>query len=218
MLSSIDTSSIDALLESKRAVISEAYMIPDYSDEEQLAETKEFADWFQDFLEPGEDPMEPVSDIYYPILDSMKDSVSVRSKDPLMDTAAAANDTDSNLVAFISMNIYWRHALEQILPPGSDGIIVVFENPCNPSLHIRLMVPMQHTLEEAICMMYAMTVSYNRPSYKSHYMAIMIMIASTRESIFMNSIAHLPFMSTQVPRWRMITCRISPSYSVWLPF
>jgi len=32
----------------------------------------------------------------------------------------------------LSASIYWRDMLKGILPPGSDGIRVVFENPCNP--------------------------------------------------------------------------------------
>jgi hypothetical protein len=137
--SRIVTTSTDAMLKTKQAVISEAYMIPDYSDAEKLAETQLTADWFRDFLRPGEDPMEPVSDIYYPILTSMVDSVHVHI-DESDTTATTTNhgDSENNVVAFLAMSIYWRDTLKQILPPGSNGIVLVFENPCNPSFTYRI--------------------------------------------------------------------------------
>jgi hypothetical protein len=129
----IVTASADTVLKTKRAVITEAYMIPDFNNAEQLAETQAFADWFGEFVRPGEDPMEPVSDIYYPILTSMRDSVSVDIMDKV-----DMDDPENNVVAILALSIYWRDTLKQILPPGSNGIVVVFESPCNPSFTYRI--------------------------------------------------------------------------------
>jgi hypothetical protein len=34
---------------------------------------------------------------------------------------------------FIAISIYWRDMLTNLLPPGSNGIMIVFENECNPT-------------------------------------------------------------------------------------
>jgi hypothetical protein len=36
-------------------------------------------------------------------------------------------------VAMLATSVYWRDVIKGILPSGSHGVVVVFENPCNPS-------------------------------------------------------------------------------------
>ena len=59
LLQSLNPTSILEVFTTKKVVISQAYMIPDFNDPEQLAETELWADWFSDFIDPGEEPMEP---------------------------------------------------------------------------------------------------------------------------------------------------------------
>jgi hypothetical protein len=47
---------------------------------EDVAENEGVVDWYTDFVKPGEDPDAPISDIYYPILDSV-DSVRLVGED-----------------------------------------------------------------------------------------------------------------------------------------
>jgi len=44
-----------------------------------VSETIIWADYYRDFLKPDEDPLEPVSDIYYPVFDTLE-SVRVNTK------------------------------------------------------------------------------------------------------------------------------------------
>jgi hypothetical protein len=115
-----DTRSIEAILQTHRVIVSEAYHLPDPGDPIAVTETDVSVDWFSDFLGPDQDPSEPVSDIYYPILDK-NDAVTI--EDP----------ENEKFVGILSMSIYWRNMIENILPPGSDGVVIVFGNECNPT-------------------------------------------------------------------------------------
>jgi hypothetical protein len=44
-------------------VITEAYMLPDPNDPEQMAETEAWAEWFKNYVPPGESPSEPAVDM-----------------------------------------------------------------------------------------------------------------------------------------------------------
>lgn len=67
--------------------------------------------------------MEPVSDFYYPIIDAL-DRVSL-SED------GDYNPARNKIVGMVAAQIYWRAMIKDILPPGSDGIAIVFASPCN---------------------------------------------------------------------------------------
>jgi hypothetical protein len=43
------------------------------------------------------------------------------------------NPDQHKVVAMLTTSVYWRDVIKGILPPGSHGTVVVFENPCNPS-------------------------------------------------------------------------------------
>jgi hypothetical protein len=51
------------------------------------------------------------------------------------------NPKDYELLGFISISIYWRDLLTDLLPPGSDGIVIVIENECNPSFSFQVTGP-----------------------------------------------------------------------------
>ena len=72
-------------------------------------------------VKPGEDPGEPVSNLIYPIVNRL-DTVYI----PL-------DDYNSPVLAVIATSIYWRDYLKRILSANSKGVIVVIDNPCNPS-------------------------------------------------------------------------------------
>jgi hypothetical protein len=42
---------------------------------------------------------------------------------------------------FIAITVYWRDMLTNLLPPGSDGILIVFENECNPTFSFQVNGP-----------------------------------------------------------------------------
>lgn len=63
--------SIYAALESKRTVISEAYGLPDKNNPLEMEEAQAWYEWYANYVPPGESSEEPLSDIYYPIIESL---------------------------------------------------------------------------------------------------------------------------------------------------
>ena len=56
-----------SILEQKLVELDYAYLIAEPDDFDLQAENEIEADFYADFIEPGLEPMEPISDIYYPI-------------------------------------------------------------------------------------------------------------------------------------------------------
>jgi hypothetical protein len=109
-------------------------MIADPDNEELTAENEGAAEYFIDFISPDEEALEPASDIYYPIIEDATDSFN------LFD-GGSYNPEDHKLVGILSLSIYWRDFIKNILPTGSDGILVVFENECNPTFTYQINGP-----------------------------------------------------------------------------
>ena len=77
-------------------------------------------------VKPGDDPGEPVSNLIYPIIDRL-DTLSTKR-----------NLQNNKVLAVVATSIFWRDYLKRVLSDGSKGIVVVFENPCNPSFTYQL--------------------------------------------------------------------------------
>ena len=116
--------SVRAVQRTHKAVITESYLISYPNDTEQVEEDRLEAEWISDYLPEGEEPMEPISDIYYPIIANSNKHIEVKD---------GAGEEGHNLVALFSISIYWRDTIRNILPEGTHGLLVVFENPCNPT-------------------------------------------------------------------------------------
>lgn len=51
-------------------------------------------------------------------------------------------DPKSNKIGgIVTAAIYWRDLIKDILPDGSNGIVIVFDNPCNPSFTYQVRIP-----------------------------------------------------------------------------
>jgi hypothetical protein len=48
---------------------------------------------------------------------------------------------DYKMLGFIGITIYWRDLITNLLPPGSNGIVIVFENECNPPFSFQVNGP-----------------------------------------------------------------------------
>ena len=117
-----------AVIETHLVTITEPYMIAWPSDTEKQEENEAEAEWISDYLEPGEEPLEPISDIYYPIVVEALDNIQLHEED----IDAEIYPTESNKIgAILALSIYWRDALRDLLPTGSAGVVVVFENACD---------------------------------------------------------------------------------------
>ena len=108
--------------------ITEPYMIAWPWDTDKIAENEAEAEWIRSLLEPGEEPLEPISDIYYPVIAEALDNVYHRAEDPLSENYSTSAN---HLGAYIGLTIYWRDTLRDLLPVGSAGVAVVFENECD---------------------------------------------------------------------------------------
>lgn len=120
--------SVVTQLERKTVQVSETYHPPDPENEEQMEQFNADVDWYSDYVKPGQDPSEPMIDVNYPLLNTI-DRVII--KDPWNHT----------LVGTVTVSIFWRNLLEDILPEGSNGILIVLDNPCTPSCTFQINGP-----------------------------------------------------------------------------
>ncbi|CAB9526948.1 natriuretic peptide receptor 2 [Seminavis robusta] len=114
----------------KRVVVSpQVNAIYDPTSEESIAGAESQSNWASAFTHPDLDNSEPFSVITFPIYDDLS---SVR-----LDLTK-----NQSFVGVVTFSLYWREMIQHVLPTGSDGIIVVFEDPCAPSFTYRLDGPM----------------------------------------------------------------------------
>jgi hypothetical protein len=85
--------------------------------------------YIKDYIGEDEDESEPFSDLYYPILDTAADSVTI----PDM-----SGTSTSNVVGIFAMTFFWRDLLKYILPTGSFGVLVFFGNDCNQTFSYKI--------------------------------------------------------------------------------
>jgi len=76
--------------------------------------------WATRHSSPDVNPREPIIRILYPILDTPTGATTLNRK-------------NSKVVGIIAASFYWRSYLENILPNGENGLVVVFANTCNQS-------------------------------------------------------------------------------------
>jgi hypothetical protein len=87
-------------------------------DPVSIANARISIDWVKDHMSPDNDPTEPGSDLYYPIIDD--------------------GDDGGKVVGIFAMTFFFREFIENILPPGSDGVILIFDNACGQTFTYRL--------------------------------------------------------------------------------
>lgn len=108
------------MFETKRVVLSPAgNIIEDLNDPWQVAMAAAGSSLARSYISPDDDSSEPISVITYPVIDSLE-SVRINV------------DEKESIVAVLTFAIFWRELLRDILPLDSDGVLVVFENPCGP--------------------------------------------------------------------------------------
>lgn len=78
--------------------------------------------------------MEPISRIIYPLFRHMADSMRSLGNEPESNKA-------SDIVGLLETHIYWRDWIRDILPGGSNGIVLVFESQCNSTFSYELHGP-----------------------------------------------------------------------------
>jgi hypothetical protein len=108
-----------------QTAVSRAYMVASENDDPAIKiENEAWADYFSNYISPNEEPMEPLSDFYYPMVPDMLDERAL-SLDPDYDPA------QHQIVGIMSQSVYWRDLIKGILPYGTNGILAVFACPCS---------------------------------------------------------------------------------------
>jgi hypothetical protein len=120
----------------KRAVLGTTYMNPALNNPDQVKEAQYWADTFSGLIDPGDHPLEPASDILYPVVNRF-DRIKLLDDDNANPSSLSSNYTattdDDEVVAVLSSSFYWRDVMKNVLPEQSHGLIVVVENPCSAS-------------------------------------------------------------------------------------
>jgi hypothetical protein len=57
------------------------------------------------------------------------------------DTVRIKNPLDHEIRGVLALMIFWSSLLTDVLAPGSNGILIVFENECNPTFTFRVNGP-----------------------------------------------------------------------------
>mmetsp|Transcript_1718 Transcript_1718/g.4427 ORF Transcript_1718/g.4427 Transcript_1718/m.4427 type:complete len:967 (-) Transcript_1718:770-3670(-) len=135
---SLNISAHQRLLDNHKVTVTDAYLISHPDDEERLQNDKEEAEWISSYLLDGEEPMEPISDIFYPILSEANKQIKI---DEDINSDEDGKNQQHQVVGIFSLAVYWRDTIKNILPDGHDGLIVVFENPCNPTFTYQINGP-----------------------------------------------------------------------------
>ena len=141
-LSATNVDAASKALDQHSIVISQAQLLPDPLDPVEVEEAELWAEWFSGFVQPGQPSDEPVSELLFPIFDELR---SIHA--PSSNLSNENNDpTRNSVVGFFSTSMYWRDLVTGILPKGDEGIVVVFDNPCNPTFTYQINGPMVHYL------------------------------------------------------------------------
>jgi len=86
---------------------------PNMSDPGQVEAYNGIVDWAKDYIQEGEDPTEPFSDIQYPIIGDASEYLNLL-------TATGANGRHP-VVGVFSITFFWRHLIMDILSKSSQG-------------------------------------------------------------------------------------------------
>ena len=136
-MSTLNIDGVTTAFDQHRVIISEAQLLPDPLNPVEVEEANIWADWYSGFVQAGQPTDEPLSELYFPIFDTL-DSIHAPSwiqDDEDYDTSK------HRVVGLFAASLYWRDLISDILPPGSEGIVVVFENPCNPTFTYQINGP-----------------------------------------------------------------------------
>jgi hypothetical protein len=107
---------IDKLLEDHQVILGP---VLNFEDSKQEGRENIITQWAARHVPQGIDASEPIIRMLYPILDTAANG------------GITINEPNSNVVGIIASSFFWKTFLEDILPPGEFGLVVVFSNTCN---------------------------------------------------------------------------------------
>ena len=115
---SANGTAMDVVMKTRQPVIGEPYFLDDPSDPEVHEYNLDEARWLSQYLpnKSLEEIMQPMSDISYPVIAAANERIEWMDDGFIPD--------DHRVEAFFSVSIFWKDTLANILPEGSNGIIV----------------------------------------------------------------------------------------------
>lgn len=147
-------------LDSHRAMMAPPTVGPWDNSTEGLAEYEVIMDYFKDFVAEGENPKEPNSDLYYPVIDSdlkslrIVDNATDPNRPPLVALLVRWIDSTiplkssrrltrlrTRFCVVQAASMFWKDLIKDILPQGTDGIVVVFASECTEPFTYQLNGP-----------------------------------------------------------------------------
>ncbi|KAL3912159.1 MAG: hypothetical protein SGARI_001300, partial [Bacillariaceae sp.] len=115
----MEESAMQVVMRERRPVLAEPYLIHYPDDVEGKENDIAEAEWLSQYLpqaESIEEVMQPISDLFYPILEDAHEKIE------WVDENFSAED--HRVAGFFSVSIFWKDTLKNILPEGSDGMHV----------------------------------------------------------------------------------------------
>lgn len=84
------------VLNTKKAIVTESWLLPDPDDEYEMQEHNSSLEWISDYVSPGQNPDEPITDILYPLLAT-----------GTLESVRVDNPKQERVVGMIDVAIYW---------------------------------------------------------------------------------------------------------------
>jgi hypothetical protein len=114
----------EVVMQEHKPVIGVPYLLADTSNPERYKQDQIDALWISSYVPKlsMEEVMQPLFEFHFPVLDDAYDKIQ------WMD--GTYSKSDHKVVALFSIGIYWSYMIRDVLPQGSNGILVVFENAC----------------------------------------------------------------------------------------
>jgi signal transduction histidine kinase/CheY-like chemotaxis protein len=122
------TDAMPELLGPKRVLVSKVANMANKDDIISQVEANTTTYYIKDFIRKGDNASEPFSFIIFPIIEDAGEYVS------LVDDVEVDAEGNHTVVGITLMMFFWRDLIRNILLPtknDSNGIVCVFENPCN---------------------------------------------------------------------------------------
>jgi hypothetical protein len=140
----------EVIMNLHKPVMTSPYLLADTSNAEQYQQDLVDANWLSSYVPQldFEEVLRPIFDFRFPILADAHDKVQV------MDEAYSTKD--HKVVALLAISIYWSYMIKDILPQGSNGILVVFDSSCTQKFTYEVNGPDVH---------YLGTGEHNDPNY-----------------------------------------------------
>jgi hypothetical protein len=120
----------EVIIQEHKPIITPPFLLGDTTDPELYQQDVNDANWVSMYVPElsFEEVMRPIFEFQFPLLADAHNKIQW--------TDGTYAKEDHKVVAILAISIYWSYFIEDILPQGSNGILVIFESACTQKLHI----------------------------------------------------------------------------------